>query len=324
MSGFTPQLRRVSLDRRALALTAGKGFMMGSADVVPGVSGGTMAFILGIYPRLLAAIRAFDIAALRLLLRGRLREFAEHVDLVFLVALGAGIVAALLFFTRVVPLPRLIITSPEPVYSLFFGLIAASIIVLLRDLGGLRAPDTGWLLAGTVLGFAVVNLVPVQTPESAWFVFLSGALAITAMILPGISGSFILVVLGKYAYVFGAVGRLDIIVLAPFLLGIVCGLMLFSRVLMWLLEHHYRRSILTIMGVLVGSLWVIWPFQHRVTAVIGGKTTIISRTPIAPEGPLSVLLLCALLAIAGVAGVLVVHALAQAAERRQAANLESR
>ena len=317
MNDFSSAATRTPLDRRALATTAGKGFLMGSADVVPGVSGGTMAFILGIYPRLLAAIRAFDLNALRLLGRGRMRELFGHIDLVFLAALLTGIVAALAFFTRVVPLPQLIQTDPEPVYSLFFGLVAASVVVLLRDLGGLRAGDSSWLVAGALLGFAVVNMVPVQTPDAGWFIFIAGTLAISAMILPGISGSFILLVLGKYAYVFGAVGRFDLAVIAPFALGCVCGLMLFSRVLMWLLEHHYRRAILGIIGVLVGSLWVIWPFQQRTMETIGGKLRVVARTPAAPEGSSTLLLLCAVLAIAGVCGVLLVHALAQAAERRR-------
>ena len=267
----------------------------------------------------MAASHAFDVSALRLLARGRMRELVAHVDLVFLAALLAGIAAALAFFTRVVPLPQLIQTDPEPVYSLFFGLVAASVLVLLRDLGGLRAGDSGWLVAGALFGFAVVNMVPVQTPDAAWFIFVAGALAISAMILPGISGSFILLVLGKYTYVFGAIGTLDIAVLAPFALGCACGLALFSRVLMWLLEHHYRRTILGIIGVLVGSLWVIWPFQQRLTETIGGKLRVISRTPVAPEGTAAVLLMCAGLALAGVVAVLVVHALALAAERRRAA-----
>jgi len=310
-------LPRVQLTRRDLALTVGKGFMMGSADVVPGVSGGTMAFILGIYPRLLRAIRLVDGQAIGLLLRGRIGEFVTRIDLLFLVALGSGILAALLFFTRVVPLPELIRTDPEPVYSLFFGLITASVIVLVRDIGGLRAGEFGWLATGVALGFAVVNLVPVQTPEAGWFVFLAGALAISAMILPGISGSFILVVLGKYAYVFGAIGRLDLGVLAPFALGCLCGLALFSRVLMWLLEHHYRRTILTIIGVLVGSLWVIWPFQRRVVDIIAGKERIIAQAPVAPQGSSSLLLLCGALAVAGVTAVLLVSALATAAGNRR-------
>jgi len=295
---------------RAALATAARGFCMGAADVVPGVSGGTMAFILGIYPRLLAAIRAFDLGLLRLLARREFRGAVRHVDLGFLAALVAGIFAALMFFTRVVPLPRLIETDPEPVYGLFFGLIAASIAVLLHDLPGSLGGARDWLAlaAGAALGWLLVNLVPTDTPETAWFVFVSGALAICAMILPGVSGSFILLVLNKYAYVFAAIGRLDVAVLAPFALGAVCGLMAFSRVLMWLLEHHRRPAIVAITGLLAGSLWAIWPFQQRTYAVVGGESRLIRSTPAWPEALDAGTWLALAGAAAGLALVLGLHA----------------
>lgn len=305
---------RGRFDPLTALLTVCRGFVMGSADVVPGVSGGTMAFILGIYPRLLTAIRAVDLGLARLLWRGQFRDAATHVDLRFLLALGAGIVAALLFFTRVVPLPALIESDPEPVYSLFFGLIVASIVVLLRDIGRPRGGDFSWLAAGAVFGLAVVNMVPVQTPDAAWFVFLAGALAISAMILPGISGSFVLLLLNKYSHVFGAIGRLDFSVLLPFALGCAAGLMAFSRVLMWMLEQHYRRALLGIMGMLTGTLWSIWPFQQRVTEVVAGELRVVGRTPVVPSGSTELLLLCAGLALAGVVAVLLVHTLATRAK----------
>jgi len=263
-------------------LIAARGFCMGAADVVPGVSGGTMAFILGIYPRLVAAIRAFDWELVRLLAGGRVRAAVRHTDLVFLIWLGAGIAAALGFFTRVVPLPTLIRTQPVPVYSLFFGLILASVVVLLYESGRLGVRDLALVVAGSVAGYAVVNLVPVNTPTAAWFVFISGAVSICAMILPGISGSFILLVLNKYAYVLGAIARLDVAVLIPFALGAVSGLLLFSRLLSWLLAHWYRATLLGITGLLVGSLWVIWPFQERTFEVVRGEPRLVASSPALP------------------------------------------
>lgn len=223
---------------------------MGMADVVPGVSGGTMAFILGIYQRLLEAIRAFDGQLLRYLGRGQFRVAVRYVDLTFLSFLALGIGAALLFFTRVISLPKLLETHSEAVYGLFFGLISASIILLIRSVVRLRVNDGALILVGMTLGWLIVNLVPVDTPQAPWFLFLSGAFAICAMILPGISGAFVLLILNKYAYVLDAVGRMDWVVLLPFGLGAMVGLMLFSRFLVWLLRHYYRQVVKGISGVL--------------------------------------------------------------------------
>jgi len=259
-----------------------KGLCMGAADVVPGVSGGTMALILGIYPRLLRAIRAFDLELASALARGRIAAAARHVDLALLAPLGLGIVAALMFLTRVVSLPELIRTRPEPVYALFFGLIAASIVVLLRGAGPL-APRTVALYAlGAAAGFGIVNLVPFETPEAPWFIAASGALAITALILPGISGAFVLLILHKYAYVLDAIGRLDVAVLAPFGLGAAIGLALSSRLLVWLLERWYRATLAAITGLLTGSLWVIWPFQARTYVEVRGEPRLIASEPVWP------------------------------------------
>ena len=298
--------------KHAVLLVA-KGLCMGTADVIPGVSGGTMAFILGIYPRLLQAIRAFDLELARLLVGRHWRGAAAHVDSGFLLGLGLGIVAALMFFTRVVSLPTLLVTHPEPVYSLFFGLIAASIVVLLRALERLRAVDGGWLIIGAAAGLGVVNLVPVNTPDAAWFIFLSGAVAICAMILPGISGSFILLLLKKYAYVFDAIGRLDPTVLIPFALGAATGLLLFSRILTWYLRRFYRRTVLIITGVLAGSMWVIWPFQDRSYELVRDRPRLISSQPVWPEIVDGSVLSAALLIVLGAMVVLLIERLARSA-----------
>ena len=269
-------------DLKDAALIIAKGFCMGAADVAPGVSGGTMAFILGIYRRLIEAIRAFDTALVRLLLTRRYRQAAEHADLALLVPLALGIFAALMFFTRVVPLPRLIETRPELVYGLFFGLIVASAAVLLRSLEGIRPIEWITILAGTAAGFGIVNLVPVSTPDAPWFIALSGALAISAMLLPGISGSFILLILRKYAYVFDGIGRLDPGVIVPFGIGVVLGLMAFSRLLAWLLHKWQRVTLLAICGLLIGSLWIVWPFQERRFEIVRGKRRLMASDPVWP------------------------------------------
>jgi putative membrane protein len=285
---------------------------MGAADVVPGVSGGTMAVVLGIYQRLINAIGAIDAGFVRHLLGGRLGRAAEHADLRFLLSLGIGIFAALMFFTRVVSLPTLIETHPEPVYGLFFGLVTASIVILLGSLRGFGSADALSLVLGVGLGFGMVNLVPTATPETAWFVFLSGALAICAMILPGISGSFILLILQKYTYIFAAVGRLDLAVLLPFALGAATGLLLFSRVLAFLLRSFYRPTVNVIVGLLIGSLWVIWPFQIRVEVVIDGTTRVLRNTPFLPHALTTDVLIAIALAGIGATVVLALHRAAAA------------
>ncbi len=284
---------------------------MGAADVVPGVSGGTMALILGIYQRLLEAIRAFDMTLLRLIAARRFRDAAEHADILFLIPLGAGILAAILFFTRVISLPQMLRESPEQIYALFFGLVLGSIVVLLRGLAPMRWRDLTSLVAGTLLGLTVVNVVPFETPVDSWFIFLSGALAICAMVLPGISGSFILLLLRKYEYVFEAIGNFDFAVIVPFALGAASGLMLFSRLLVWLLHHYYRVTLTTIIGMLAGSLWLLWPFQARSYEVIGGKQQLVHSTPIWPAEMGGGEALAVLLGVAGVATIFIIDVLAR-------------
>ena len=295
-----------------------KGFCMGAADVVPGVSGGTMAFILGIYRRLLEAIRAFNLDLVKILAGRDFRRALAHCDFAFLCVLGAGIFGALLFFTRIVSLPGLLHSHPELVYGLFFGLIFGSIVVLIRRLPPWRATDAIWIAVGATAGLGVFNQVPVSTPDSAWFIFLCGVVAICAMILPGISGSFILLIMRKYAYVFDAIGHFKLSVIIPFGLGAGLGLMAFARVLVWMLNRFERPTMLLINGILVASLWVIWPFQARQFEVIRGKTRLIQSDPIWPIGSSSssTEVLPALgLAVTGFVLVLLIDALA-ARQRR--------
>lgn len=261
----------------------GKGFCMGAADVVPGVSGGTMAFILGIYARLINAIKSFDLIWLKGLFRFDTKIITGHPDFGFIIPLCIGIFLALLFFTRVIQLPELIQTYPELVYAFFFGLIGGSIYVLFRHSKQIYPLDYLSLLAGIIFGGIVFNLVPHETPDDAWFIFLSGAIAICAMILPGISGSFILLILKKYTYIFNAIGYFQFSVIIPFVLGVITGLLLFSRVLSMLLKMFYQQTIMLIGGMLVASLWVIWPYQHREYETIGDKSYLIDTSPYLPS-----------------------------------------
>jgi putative membrane protein len=284
-----------------------KGFCMGSADIIPGVSGGTMALILGIYERLLTAIRSFDRVWLEDISRLKLVEASKRNDLMFLLPLVAGIALALVFFTRVIPLPLLIITHPELIYGLFFGLILASILILFGEVEKYGPVEIIITIVGILLGLAIVNLVPVETPTAAWFIFLCGFVAISAMLLPGISGSFILLILGKYAYIINALGEFNLVVILAFGAGALTGLVVFSRAIGWLLKHYHEATLLVIKGILIGSLWMIWPFQERVYETIRGKEKLVSASPVWPDAFTGTIIESGAFMIAGFVLVMVIH-----------------
>ena len=290
---------------------AAKGFCMGMADLVPGVSGGTMAFILGIYERLLAAIASFDARWLKACFKFDFTTIIKRPHFHFIIPLLLGLFSAVWFFTHIISLPTLISDYPEHVYGLFFGLILASIYVLMQELKGFNVMDALTLVLGTAGGLIIVNLVPVETPDATWFIFLSGAIAICAMILPGVSGSFLLLLLKKYSVIIAALGELNLSVIIPFLLGCVVGLISFSRFLTWLLAHFYQRTLLVIKGILIASLWVLWPFQERVYETIAGKQKLLNMTPYIPTIEHSSLYEVASLVAVGLMVVVVIHKFSQ-------------
>jgi putative membrane protein len=247
-----------------------KGFLMGSADIVPGVSGGTMALIVGIYERLLDAIKSVNSSFLKSFFSFKWKVAFEEVHFKFLIILFAGIFSALAFFTKVVPLQVYMFTHPEIVYGLFFGLIVGSIYILIKALERFSKIEMMMVILGVAFGVWVVSLVPADTPEHPAFVFLSGSIAICPMILPGISGSYLLLIMRKYDYLLSQIGMLGgnetldgLLGLFPFILGAIVGLAAFSRFLSWLLSKFHSQTISVLIGFLIGSLVVIWPFQHR-------------------------------------------------------------
>lgn len=230
------------------------GFVMGAADIIPGVSGGTIAFIAGIYNALLDAIKSFNLDAIRLVLARKFGEAADHVRLRFLIALGLGILLAV--FTLANLLGSLLETHPTYVFALFGGLVVASIVAIIPSIRWATLPIIACII-GAVFAFWLVGLTalnPDSVSHDYLMLFLSGAVAICAMILPGISGSFILLILGQYAFVLGAVRERNLMVLIVFGMGCVVGLGLFSRVLSWLLTHQRSVTLATLVGFMIGSL----------------------------------------------------------------------
>ncbi|MEX0894719.1 MAG: DUF368 domain-containing protein, partial [Balneolaceae bacterium] len=225
----------------------------------------------GIYNRLVYAVKSADSRVVRALLKFRIKEIFSYFHWKFLLMLLAGIFSAVLFFTKVVPLQIYMYTDPELIYGLFFGLILGSIYILVKEVESNERNRKNLLVlvAGTLFGFWVVTLVPTDSPENFFYVFGSGMIAFCAMILPGISGSYLLLILGKYDYVLTRLSLLGeqtgtaLIELAPLFLGGIVGLMLFSRLLTWLLQNYYALTLMVLIGFLIGSLYVIWPYQER-------------------------------------------------------------
>ncbi|MDX9992021.1 MAG: DUF368 domain-containing protein [Anaerolineales bacterium] len=234
------------------------GIFIGSADVVPGVSGGTMAFILGIYDELIDSIRA-AVPFLKHLLSLRWRQAFAVFPWRFLLAVGLGIALAILSLARF--LDWALAEHPVYIFSLFFGLILASLYVVRKRIKSWSLINLGAFVLAAVGAYALVGLTPANTTEDLWFVFLSGALAICAMILPGISGAFILVLLGKYKFILAALLILDIPVILTFIFGALIGIIAFSNVLRWLLDHHHDLTVAVLLGFMLGALRKIWPWK---------------------------------------------------------------
>lgn len=250
-------------------MVAVKGACMGSADVIPGVSGGTIAFITGIYDDLLGSINAIDATAVKLFFTGKFKEFWKHINGSFLVSLFCGILISVLTLAGL--MQYLLEHHPIQTWAFFFGLIVASSIFILRGIEGWNLKAVLFLIFGVFLGVTICTLSPTTTPDALWFIFLSGAIAICAMILPGISGSFILLILGKYQYIMGAISGLtsgqaigeSIVVLGVFAVGAVCGILAFSRFLHWLLGRFHKETLITLAGFIIGSLVKVWPWSDK-------------------------------------------------------------
>jgi len=264
-----------------LLLTA-KGFCMGAADVVPGVSGGTMAFILGIYEELIDAIRSFDLESLKLFFSAKIRDFLGHTHWRFLLALGCGILLAIFSLSKA--LSWLLQNEPVLIWSFFLGLILASVVTVVKRVQTWRLPTWCSLAAGLAGIYLLVGMVPGATPNAPWFLFVSGALAICAMILPGISGSFILVLLGKYQYILEAVNERNFLVLIIVAAGACVGLAAFSRLLGWLLTRYHDYMVAFLTGLMLGSLRKVWPFKETLESIVGsgGKVVPIVQENILP------------------------------------------
>lgn len=254
----TPKTKEIQVPKRKLRLLF-TGLTMGVADLVPGVSGGTIAFLLGIYDELLYTIKLVTGKIPKLLLAGKFKEAFRLIPFGFLLPLGLGIGIAIFGLVQVVSF--LLDTQPVLVWALFFGLVLGSSYVVSRRITKWTVQRGLLLILGFTLTFLLVGLPSIGGSAEPLAVFGTGAIAITAMILPGISGSLIMVLLGQYEIIIHAVASRDFLTLGIFAIGAIIGLALFVRLLTWLLKHYHMAVIAFLIGVMAGSLRRIWPWQ---------------------------------------------------------------
>ncbi|HSH02151.1 MAG TPA: DUF368 domain-containing protein [Anaerolineae bacterium] len=252
---------------REYATLVVKGICMGASDIVPGVSGGTMAFILGIYEELIDSIRALGQPSiiqniLQNIRQQQWRQAEQLINWPFLVAVASGIFIAIL--TLAPSLEWVLESYPVYLWSFFFGLVLASAVTVSRRIDKWSPQLLGGVAAGTLFAYLIVGLVPAQTPDSWWFLILSGALAISAMILPGLSGAFILLLLGKYQFVLSAVNNFDIVSIGLVGIGAGVGIISVAQVLGWLFNKYHDITVAILIGFMVGSLRKVWPWKEDV------------------------------------------------------------
>lgn len=246
-----------------------KGVGMGAANVIPGVSGGTIAFITGIMKELVDSVNEIDITAIKLFFTGKFKQFWQKIHGGFLLSVGLGIVLST--FSLAALMKNLLANYPIFTWAFFFGLILASCYLILKDIKGWKVADWMWLLLGALVGVGVCMLTPTRTPDSLWFVFITGAISICAMVLPGLSGSFVMVILGKYEFIMDAISTFNIPVIIAFALGMAVGIISFCKLMSLLLEKFYRQTLVTMAGFILGSLVKVWPWNasEHITNVPG-------------------------------------------------------
>lgn len=242
-----------------------KGMCMGAADVVPGVSGGTIAFITGIYDELINSIKSINAASLKMFFTGKWGEFWKMINGKFLLFLLAGIGISVFSLAKIIT--WLLVAYPVLVWSFFFGLVLASTWFVGKDVKERNWKTGLGFLLGVALAFYITIATPAETPSHFLFIFLCGAIAICAMILPGISGSFILVLLGKYFFIMEAVKTLDLKVIAIFGIGACVGITSFSRLLSYALSHMRNITLAVLSGFMLGSLNKVWPWKETIEGV---------------------------------------------------------
>jgi putative membrane protein len=243
-------------------LLALKGVAMGAADVVPGVSGGTIAFITGIYEELISSINEINLGAIKVLRKEGFVSFWKHINGTFFILLFSGIAFSVLSLAKIVL--YLLETHPVLIWSFFFGLIIASTILVGKTISKWSNPIITFFTLGTLLALYISSIQTVASVDATWYIFLSGCIAICAMILPGISGSFILVLLGSYHVILGALESRQLGIIAVFMAGCLVGILSFARLLKYLFAKFKEVTIAVLTGFMLGSLYKVWPWKINI------------------------------------------------------------
>lgn len=246
-----------------------KGMGMGAADVIPGVSGGTIAFITGIYEELINSIKSINASLFKTLFREGIAAAWKQVNGNFLVSVLSGILLSIFSLARLIS--WLLTNHQMLLWAFFFGLIVGSAIFVAGKIKQWNAMVIIMLLAGSAIAYYITVATPATTPEGLWFVFISGAIAISAMILPGISGSFILLLMGKYEYILNAVKDFKISVLLVFGIGCAIGIVAFSNLISWLFKKFHNATLALLTGFMVGSLNKLWPWKEVIESRLNSK-----------------------------------------------------
>lgn len=267
-----------------------QGIAVGVANIIPGVSGGTIALIIGIFERLIDAIKSFNMKALRLLFKGEWKAFAEATDLYFLLSIFIGIGVAIISLARLFDF--LFTNYPVYIWSYFFGLVLASIYFVAKAVDRWRFSVVFFLVLGTVIAAMITFVHPATENAHPGYLFLAGVIAICSMILPGLSGSFVLILLGDYQLVaIHAINTMDLAILAPFALGAIVGLIAFSHLLSWVFKRYKDQTIAMLTGFILGSMGVLWPWKYHEYlkdalgnyVVKGGHQVVIHTSIIMPQ-----------------------------------------
>jgi len=298
-----------------------KGMGMGAADVVPGVSGGTIAFITEIYEELINSIKSINLTSLKKIFSENIPRFWNSINGNFLASVFLGILISV--FTLAGFLETWLREEPILVWSFFFGLILASAVYVARKITTWDWKKVVALLLGIVAAYLITTLTPAKTSDAYWFVFISGAIAICAMILPGISGSFILLLLGKYQFILAAINDLNLVILGIFAVGALIGLISFSNLLSWLLRKFHDITVATLAGFMIGSLFKVWPWKETVSTFIDrhGETQPLVQKNVLPAqfeavtGDDARLTFAILIALAGIAIILGMEALTKSRKK---------
>ena len=264
-----------------------KGIGMGAANVIPGVSGGTVALITGIFETLINSIKSLNLVAVKLLVSGQFKAFAQYINLSFLIAVFAGIGVSIFTFARI--LDFLFENYPIYTWSFFFGLILASVYFVAITIDKWNLGVISFFTVGTVVAITIALLTPATVNDNMFYLVLCGVVAASSMILPGLSGSFILILMGNYQLVMiDAVNTLNLKILMPVAVGAGLGILGFSHLLSWIFKKFKNQTIALLSGFILGSLIILWPWKKELTQTFGEKTKVIGYDWLVPDMNLEV------------------------------------